>query len=301
MKRGNNRYALYRTKSDPEGLRIRGRPYHDLGSDKQHVNMDHYQRIYLGEYEEKVSLKEIMVNLQLLTKDKLTEPVGTSDVLMLKRDGEPVCYYIDGDTLKLITKFIRPSSGGTVIEDSTKGAVIEGRTGKWDTVDSVILDGWVYYLMVNQKYKDTAGKIVVDSDGKLLLDDLSDGFSPVVKEKIRDAVKQTGPFPIHEEIPVQGQEDKEMLIWQKPYENGTWERRAESGTEANYDMVDGRVNNPAGSSKAAEEFGHHDTKVKSGPRRKRSVIRRLRRKQIEIAEKSGKPVPPYLMNERSRK
>lgn len=30
------------------------------------------------------------------------------------------------------------------------------------------------------------------------------------------------------------------------------------------------------------------------PKKRRSVIRRLRKKQIEIAKKSGKPIPRYL-------
>ncbi|MBR0411745.1 MAG: DUF4316 domain-containing protein [Eubacterium sp.] len=294
----NKRYALYRTKDDPEGKRIRRQPYRDLGADRQYVNMDHYLRVYMGEYEGKESLKELMVKIRLLTKDILAEPVRTSDVLMLNRDGEPVCYYIDGDSLKLITKFIRPSSGGTVIDDTTKGVVIEGKAGKWDTVDSAILDGRIYYLMENQKYKDTAAKVIVDSGGKLLVDDVSDGFGPAVKQQIQEMFRQTDPLSPHEKIPGKSGQKKDMLIWQRPYENGTWERRAESGTEANYDMVDGLANNPVEAASAVKE---ECLKQQNGPKRRTSVIRKLRRKQIEIARKSGKSIPAYLQEERDRK
>lgn len=301
MKRGSKRFALYRTKDDPEGRRIRGRPYRDIKEEKQNINTDHYRRTYMGEYLGHESLKELMVKIRIMTKDALSEPIGTSDVLMLNRDGEPLCYYIDGESLKLITQFIRPSSGGTAIDDHTKGAAFEGKTGKWDTVDSVILDGRIYYLMENQKYRERAEKIVADADGKLLLDDVPEGFNPTVNQQIRDIVKQTSPPPVRDKSPgLSGQDkDTDMLIWQRPYENGTWERRAESGTESNYDMVDGRVNNQAEADPAGKVLPS-GRMARRG--RRKSVIQELRNKQIRIARESGKPIPAYLQKEeRDRK
>ena len=63
-----------------------------------------------------------------------------------------------------------------------------------------------------------------------------------------------------------------------------YERSRESGTEANYDMVDGMVNNQR----------------ERKPKKRRSVIKRLREKQIAIAVKSGKPIPKYLEPEMER-
>lgn len=67
-----------------------------------------------------------------------------------------------------------------------------------------------------------------------------------------------------------------------------YERSHESGTEANYDMVDGQVNNQK-----------KDAEIKQNPAAKRpkkrtSVIKKLHEKQIAIAKRSGKPVPKYL-------
>ena len=90
-----------------------------------------------------------------------------------------------------------------------------------------------------------------------------------------------------------------MLLWQKYLQNGTWERRSESGTEANYDMADGQVNNQK---KAVEKT---EKPTSNRPRKRTSVIRKLHEKQIAIAKRSGKPVPRYLeqqmVQERSRK
>lgn len=83
-----------------------------------------------------------------------------------------------------------------------------------------------------------------------------------------------------------------MEIWQKYYQNGTYERSQESGTEANYDTVDDVVNN---------QKQENDTK----PKKRTSVIKKLRDKQVAIAKKSGRPIPKYLEQqmtaERSRK
>ena len=92
--------------------------------------------------------------------------------------------------------------------------------------------------------------------------------------------------------------------YQKFFENGTYERSWESGTEGNYNMVDGQVNNL----KSAEEkrverkpAQRPEQSSKKKLKKKESVIKRLREKQIAIAVKSGKPVPRYLEQEMERR
>ena len=61
--------------------------------------------------------------------------------------------------------------------------------------------------------------------------------------------------------------------WQKSYQNGEYIRSAESGEEANYNMVDGLNNNRK--------------KRKKGKKR-RSVLKRLYEKQLEVTRREGK-------------
>lgn len=90
-----------------------------------------------------------------------------------------------------------------------------------------------------------------------------------------------------------------MELYQKYFQNGMYERSHESGTEANYDMVDGQVNKQ----KKAVEKAQKPTSNR--PKKRTSVIRKLHEKQIAIAKRSGKPVPRYLeqqmVQKRSRK
>ena len=113
------------------------------------------------------------------------------------------------------------------------------------------------------------------------------------QQKIRDSLKK----PTLEKKPdPEVVQTERMLLWQKYLQNGTWERRSESGTEANYDMVDGRVNN------MPEKKPDQQPRSKKKSKKRVSVIRKLHQKQIDIAKRSGKPVPMYLQEaERNRK
>ena len=63
-------------------------------------------------------------------------------------------------------------------------------------------------------------------------------------------------------------------------------------------MVDGLVNNEKKQANEKETVRpDHDVK----PEKRRSVIKRLREKQIAIAVKSGKPIPKYLDQETERR
>ena len=75
-------------------------------------------------------------------------------------------------------------------------------------------------------------------------------------------------------------------IWQKYYENGEYLRSVESGTEENYNMIDGLRNNR----KHAVEQQQEETEKSSGRAagKRVSVLQRLREKQEEVARRYGK-------------
>lgn len=92
--------------------------------------------------------------------------------------------------------------------------------------------------------------------------------------------------------------------YQKFFENGTFERSWESGTEENYNMVDGQVNNLRNAEEKRVErksSQKSDQLSKKKSKKRESVIKRLREKQIAIAAKSGKPAPRYLEQDMERR
>lgn len=168
-------------------------------------------------------------------------------------------------------------------------------TGYWMAIDDIIIDGKQFYLMEHQKYREQATGVVLDSYGNVIVEKCENGFDDLAKKKIFEFTHPDEKK--HQSIK---QQKERLEIWQKYYQNGTYERSRESGTEANYDMVDGCVNNEK--KVAVKPIQNMNAKK---PKKRTSVIKKLHEKQIAIAKRSGKPVPKYLEQqmeaERSKK
>ena len=92
-----------------------------------------------------------------------------------------------------------------------------------------------------------------------------DVLSAILPQKIEETVHFSNFQPSNSAPPLEN--------WQKSYQNGEYIRSAESGEEANYDMIDGLHNNRR--------------KRKKGKKR-RSVLIRLHEKQMEVARRERK-------------
>ena len=204
--------------------------------------------------------------------------------------------------LKYLAGFIRINTSGALITMETENYQIDGKKGNWIATDTVIIDGKQFYLMEHQVYRDQAQGVILDAYGKMVVEECKK-FDEKTKQKIHDYIQQQVlPNPV-EQIKQDGR--LRLEHYQKFYQNGTYERSRESGTEANYDMVDGLVNNqkknpekiPDARSNKPTPRNQQDGK----PKKRRSVIKRLHQKQIAIARRSGKPIPKYLDQEMERK
>ena len=94
--------------------------------------------------------------------------------------------------------------------------------------------------MEHQAYRDQAQGVILDAYGKMVVEECKK-FDEKTKQKIYDYILQQVPLNLVEQLKQDGKIRLEH--YQKFYENGTYERSRESGTEANYDMVDGLANN----------------------------------------------------------
>lgn len=272
-----NQYAVYRVDQTSSGKALWKLPYDLVQKKKMQIRMEFYRQQRI----EKVSADDTAMTIWNRRKDSFE----VSDVLVLNKEGELTTYYISEDYLTPIEGFIRMNSSGTLISMDTVDYHLENRKGSWMATDYIIIDGKQFFLLEHTEYRDKVPAVVLDAYGKIMADNVKNGFDDAVKQQIRDQIRpqaQTKPTP-------QKQQFQRLEIWQKYYQNGEWFRQAESGGEANYDMVDGRVNNLP---KQPEK-----TKVKKH-KKKESVIGKLHKKQIEIAIRSGKPIPKYLEQNR---
>lgn len=173
----------------------------------------------------------------------------------------------------------------------TSGFQIEGKEGDWLAFDNIIIDGKQFFLMEHESYRKDGSWVVVDEDGKLIVDRVYHGFDQAVLQQIRDYLNppQTIIEPVKQEAPSgytfmpfgNNKEKPSLENWQKYMENGEYLRSSEIDEEQNYKMIDGRRNNMP----------------LKGKKCRVSVLKKLHQKQAEIVKRSRKPSPQMEVSE----
>lgn len=270
----NSQFAVYRVDRNTPGKDLWKKTYEQVRAEQRRIGIEYYRQLFLERMEPEEKAMDVWKRIRDRTE--------ISDVLVFNRMGEVSCFYVDEDTLQRITGFIRINPSGAVVTLDTKDYQIEGIEGRWMTADDLIIDGRQFFLMEHQKFHRQAAMVILDAYGRKIVEGCKNGFDQKTKQKIHEYVQSH---------PGGGRDSKRtpflvrMEPWRKYFENGTYERGRESGLEVNYSQIDGCVNNQK-----------YDPGKAAAPKKKKreSVIRKLRKKQIAIAKRSGRPVPKYL-------
>ena len=138
--------------------------------------------------------------------------------------------------------------------------------------------------------------MVLSDDGAVVMNDNYNGLDAEAREKIQSFLKQqeekeqeTSPqkqtsIPIgQEQPPQQKRKEPELANWQKVMDNGEYLRSAEMAEEANYNMIDGLMNNVR--------------KVKDKDKPRESVLAKLRLNQKKVAKQGKKQTQQKAMTE----
>ena len=286
-----NQFAVYRVDQQTAGKTLWHLPYQEARQQNVSITVENYRLISIHEMQENEKVADIWKR----TKNQCE----VSDVLVLNKNGEISCYYVDENYPQYLAGFIRINTSGALITMETENYQIDGKKGNWIATDTIIIDGKQFYLMEHQEYHRQVAYIILDSYGKMIMEECQNGFDEKTKQKLHELMK------VPEQRKQEHQKYKNRLEhYQKFFENGTYERSWESGIEGNYNMVDGQVNNLKNAEeKRIERKSAQRPKqlTKKKPKKKESVIKRLREKQIAIAVRSGKPVPRYLEQDMERR
>ena len=287
-----NQFAVYQLKNIPENRPLRFRPYSMLQEIKIQIQYSSYEQVYMGRMQPGDGPEHICRRFnEKLPRTFHGHSISVSDVLVLNKDGVVISYYVEKDGFTVIAGFIRKGSSGALVSIDTSDFHIEGKEGNWHAFDSIIIDGRQFFLMEHETYGKEVAWVVLDEEGKIIVDHTYQGFDQTALQQIKDYLNlpQLTAEPQKQEIPdgnIQTQSgnamDKPPLEnWQKYMENGEYLRSSEIDEEQNYNMIDGRRNNMS-------------PKGKNG---RVSVLAKLRRKQAEIAKRSGKPAQQMAMAE----
>lgn len=273
-----NQFALYQLKNVPENRDIRFRSYEMLQKNQIQIRYGNYEQKYLGWMLPADTPGSLRERFDRQPPRKFHgHSISVSDVLVLNKEGEVTAYYVEKEGFTVIAGFIRNGSSGALVSFETTDFHIEGREGSWLAYDSIIIDGKEFFLMEHMEYGRSAAGVVLDENGKVVVDQVCHEFDETVKKQIREYLNPA-PAVLEPE-----KQKPPMENWQKYYENGEYLRSAEMTEEQNYNMIDGRMNN-----------------LPSKPRKigKRiSVLDRLHLKQAEIERRSGKPTPQMAVTE----
>ena len=77
----------------------------------------------------------------------------------------------------------------------TTGLAVSGHIGTWHTIDHREVDGAAFYLMEHDTFGDDAACIIVDERGKLVLDQVYDGFDEQTMEQLHQEVMPVDRMP----------------------------------------------------------------------------------------------------------
>lgn len=273
-----NQYAVYRVDQTTPGRELWHLSYEEAKSKKLLIQSAYYKQQWL----EQMTPNDTAITIWNRNKDRME----VSDVIVINQDGELNAYYVSENHISLVSGFIRWNTSGALIFMDTTNYHFEDRNGSWMATDYIIIDGKQFFLMEHEKYGRQVPGVILDAYGKIIADKVRHGFDEASIQQIKNQIRAVEK----PKVTIREQAKERYEIWQKYYVNGEYLRAAESGGEANYDMVDGQVNNQK---KQAEKPAQPKKKKK-----RESVIHKLHKKQIEIAIRSGKPVPKYLEQNR---
>ena len=210
-----------------------------------------------------------------------------------------MAYYVDVKGLVMIPGFFRMNSSAAMITMETRGFVFDDRKGSWMATDETIIDGKQFFLMESETYGWSAAYAVVDDQGRKVAEDTYNGFDDRTLQQIRSYLNAPQAAVDH----TRTLDGKIILeIYQQYFENGEYLRSAESGTEQNYNMIDGIANNKRTKSESQQllvttsaEKEDSEERAKSQrriePQKRKSVLQRLRKKQDVVAARYGQKVP----------
>ena len=290
--------AVYQVKEAPEYRNVRFHSYAKLKSEGKEVRAENYQQVYIGRIQPGETPADIKTRLQKQRpKNFKGHSVGCSDVIVLTDDGKTTAYYVDKDGFIIVSDFFQiKNSPDTKLDVDTKGYTIEKKKGTWQVVDYILMNERKWFLMEHEEYGPRAAYVVLSDDGAVVMNDNYNGLDAEAREKIQSFLKQqeekkqeTSPQQqtstpiVQEQPPQQKRKEPELANWQKVMDNGEYLRSAEMAEEANYNMIDGLMNNVR--------------KVKDKNKPRESVLAKLRLNQKKVAKQGKKQTQQKAMTE----
>ena len=293
--------AIYQVKETPEYRDVRFRSYEKLRSEGKSVSIENYQQVYIGRIQPGETPADIKTRLQKQRpKNFKGHSIGCSDVIVLTDDGKTTAHYVDKDGFIIVSDFFQmKNSSDTKLDVDAKGYTIEGKKGTWQVIDYILMNERKWFLMEHEEYGTRAAYVILSEEGAVVMNDCYNGFDEEARHNIQNFMQQQVAKEQEQQrqqqvqsqmqsnqiqqSPEQQKKKPELANWQKVMDNGEYLRSAEMAEEANYNMIDGLMNNV------------RKKKDKDKPRE--SVLAKLRLNQKKVAKQGKKQTQQKAMTE----
>lgn len=195
-------YAIYQIARSTKGREYQFMSMDFVASHDMTVDAEDYMFVYGGRLSGEETLES------LYEKFNINHPVGygghslsVSDVVVLQKDGHAKAYYVDSLGFAELPDFVRQRLHEAEMnrkrEDSavtldTSGIEIEQHEGLWHTADKREIADEIFYLMKHNEYGDSVASVIVNADGKLVAQELENGFDRGAMEAIREYLAEKG-------------------------------------------------------------------------------------------------------------
>ena len=261
--------------------------------------IENYQQVYIGRIQPGETPADIKIRLQRQRpKNFKGYSIGCSDVLVITDEGKTTAYHINKDGFIIVPEFLTiKSSSDTRLSIDTTGYEIEGKKGTWLAQDYILMNEKKWFLMEHEEYGTRAAYVILSEDGAVVMNDCYNGFDEearrniqnfmqqqIAKEQDQQKQQQMQMQPNQtQQSPEQQKKKPELANWQKVMDNGEYLRSAEMAEEANYNMIDGLMNNVR--------------KKKDKDKTRESVLARLQLNQKKVAKQGKKQTQQKAMTE----
>lgn len=183
VKEGAHTVDIYQLKDSPETAKIKFMNLDYLQSTNRSVNAANYDQVYSGSKEPGETLEGIYERFNLHhPADFRGHSLSVSDVVVLREDGKDTAYFVDSYGFKEVPEFFKQLE--VTVTMNTENLAVAGHIGTWHTIDQTVVGGETYSLMEHDIYADDTANIIVDAKGKLVLDELFNGFDAETIEQL---------------------------------------------------------------------------------------------------------------------
>jgi len=277
-------YELYQVKNGAEHRDLMFSNMKLINKLKLNIEQSHYDKVYAGSADKKSSANEVLeslfvkFNLQF-PSDYRARSMSVSDIVVLNDHGKKQAYFCDSFGFVEVPQFLQSN---IKVTEKTDGLSVDGHFGTWHTIDSMKLGETQLFLMEHDEYGDETACVIVDSNGKLLAEDVWNGFD----QEILDMIAEEQGIVLSQAAHTQENNASVMLdgagsqLLQTGNEPDNYLAAAEGYSEENYNMIDGRIDVQSKLTPGDDTETQPEVKSEKRP----SLLAKLKEKQAAIPE-----------------